>query len=247
MKKQEKMHSEFLLKVFIFFFAFFFFLPPAEAHSPRHLSVQDKILTSCSGDYAILSRGSQKFFFLVRHNSPEATWIEISEFSCLTQQDKKLIEQSSWKETFHQLRSPKSVYLLQIARNNFSIFVLKKNEWTHSQEKDSLPFFIKMLRLPLSPAPAHLIKYNGKTHTPWSPRTSFGGENITLPSSAWVAVWPKDSSSLSGKNILMYFSDDTRLTFPLWTSIDTPTGPVIIKTIELGHQASSPHPKLPDF
>lgn len=148
MKKQEKMHSEILLKLFIFFFAFFFFLPPAEAHSPRRLSVQDKILTSCSGDYAILSRGSQKFFFLVRHNSPEATWIEISEFSCLTQQDKKLIEQLSWKEAFHQLRSPKSVYLLQISKNNFSIFVLKKTSGRIPRKKILYPFLSKFFAFP---------------------------------------------------------------------------------------------------
>ncbi|CRI74675.1 Uncharacterised protein [Chlamydia trachomatis] len=73
------------------------------------------------------------------------------------------------------------------------------------------------------------------------------GELITLPSSAWISVWPKDSSPLSEKNILIYFSNNERLAFPLWTSIETPTGTVIIKTIEMGHQAASSYPALPNF
>lgn len=247
MKKQEKMHPRNLLKLFIFFFAFFVFLPFAEARSLHHSSMQEKILNSCSGDYAIFSRGSQKIFFLVRENSPETTWVEITEFSNLTQQEKKMIEQQSWKQAFHQLQSPRKVYLLRISRDSLSIFVLKNTHWVSFQRKDPLPFFVKILRLPLSPAPNHLIKYKGKERTPWSPKTSFDGNPVILPSRAWISIWPKDSSPLSEKNILMYFSDEENLAFPLWTSIDTPTGTVIIKTLELGHQASSPYPALPNF
>lgn len=247
MKKQEKMHPQNLLKVFIFFLAFFISYPSAEAHSPLQSSIQEKILTARPGDYAVLSRGSQKFFFLIRQSSSEATWVEMSEFASLTQQEKKLVEQSSWKNAFHQLQSSKKVYLLRISKNPLMIFVLKNAQWMPLSEKDPLPFFVKILRLPLSPAPSHLIKYKGKERTPWSPRTSLNGEPITLPSSAWISVWPKDSSPLSEKNILIYFSNNERLAFPLWTSIDTPTGTVIIKTIEMGHQAASSYPALPNF
>ncbi|MBQ8498456.1 hypothetical protein [Chlamydia sp.] len=246
MKKQEKIHLRELLQYLLFFFAFLP-MPRAEAHSFPPPSIQKKILSSHPGDYAVLSRGVQKIFLLIRQKSPEATWVEISEFPSLMQQEKALTEQLSWKKAFQQLRSQKRVYLLRISKHSHTIFVLKNAQWTALQNKDSLPVFVKILQLPLTPAPLHLIKYKGKERTPWYPKTSLNGESVIIPSSAWVSVWPEDSFLLSGKHILMYFSNDESLPFPLWTSIDTPKGAIIFKTIEIGHQATSPHPTLPDF
>ncbi|AAP05404.1 hypothetical protein [Chlamydia caviae] len=247
MKKQEKIR---LSSLFQRLFILVLFLSPFPAFTEAPLSLKQNIFRARTGDYAVFSKGVQKFFLFVKSVSSDTVWIEMTEFPHLSQQDRALVQNKPWKSLIHELHSPRRVFLISLSKKDIDIFCL--NPKTHQLRRlqpEDLPIFSTLLQLSLNEAPNHLIKRQGKNQDPWSPRITIEGNcSLKTPAQAWHANWPKDSSVLSGKNVLMYFTACEISAFPLWTSIETPKGTVVLRTIDVGHDASSSYSYiLPDI
>ncbi|MEF9497510.1 hypothetical protein [Chlamydia sp. 04-14] len=240
MKKQEKIRLSPLFQR-LFILVIFFYPCSGFAESP--ISVKQNIFRARAGDYAVFSKGVQKFFLFVKSVSSDTAWIEMTEFPHLSQQDRVLIQNTPWKNLINDLHSPRRVFLISLSTKDMHIFCLNpKTQQLRRLQSEDLPVFSTLLQLSLNEAPDHLIKRQGKNRDPWSPRiTVEGSYSLKTPAQAWCANWPKDSSVLSGKNVLMYFTACEISVFPLWTSIETPKGTVVLRAIDVGHEASSPY------
>lgn len=240
MKKQAKTRLFTLLRA-ASFFSVFFFHTYLQADS---LTIQNNIFLSQPGDYVTLSKGNKKVFLFIKDVSESRVLIEMSEFASLSQKDKALSKNIPWKDLIHQLHSPRKLFLISLTRNNATAFFLetKTQKWKQLNTEAELPLVVKLLQLPLKPVPPHLLKKSGKDKTLWQPKVVIEGSPTQTQSIyAKLATWPQDVSALSGKKILMYFADHNVSVFPLWISIDTPTGPVIVHAIDTGHNANSPY------
>ncbi|WP_375793157.1 hypothetical protein O1W69_03370 [Chlamydia sp. 12-01] len=247
MKKQEKIR---LSPLFQRLFILVIFLCPFSALTEVPHSLKQNIFHARTGDYAVFSKGIQKFFLFVKSVSSDTVWIEMTEFPHLSQQDRTLIQNAQWKSLINDLHSPRRVFLISLSKEKMHIFCLNpKTQQLRRLQSEDLPIFSTLLQLSLNKAPDHLIKRQGKNQDPWSPRiTVEGNRSVKIPAQAWHANWPKDSSVLSEKNVLMYFTACEISAFPLWTSIETPKGTVILRTIDVGYDALSPYSyTLPDI
>ncbi|BAE81121.1 conserved hypothetical protein [Chlamydia felis Fe/C-56] len=240
MKKQEKTR---LSSLFQRLFVLVIFLFPCSAFSEFSHSLKKNIFLAQTGDYAVFSKGSQKFFLFVKSASPESMWIEMTEFPHLSQQDRALIQNTPWKSLINKLLSPRRIFLISLTKQDICIFCLNpKTQELRRMQTNDLPMFVTLLQLSLNEAPAHLIKKQGNNQSPWSPKITIEGNgSVKAPAQAWHAKWPKDSSVLSEKNVLMYFTAPEISVFPLWTSIETPKGTIVLRTIDVGHNAVSPY------
>nr|CRI42239.1 Uncharacterized protein BN1224_DC9_AO_00030 [Chlamydia pneumoniae] len=247
MKKQGKTLFLFLFLSFLFSTAFSG-LFASQTSSLR--TIQENIFLAKTGDYTVLSRGSQRTFVLVKSTTPKTVWIEIIHFPCIAYKERPSLEQASWKTVIHQLESPSQVFVVSLSSEGSQFFSL--NTRTKSLEpvgkSTTVPAFLQIFDLPLSPAPANVIKTKGKENKPWSPKVSFEGAPLTSISvNAWQGLWPKDRGPLSETGILMYFTQPDISVFPLWVSIETPKGTSIVRAVDIGHGATSPYVySLPD-
>ncbi|WP_139415245.1 hypothetical protein [Chlamydia abortus] len=240
MKKQEKTR---LFPLFQRLFILVIFLCPCSAFSQSPHSLKKNLFHAQAGDYAVFSKGGQKFFLFVKSISAETVWIEMTEFPHLSQQDRALLKNTPWKTVISHLYSPRRVFVISLSKRDLLIFSLNlKTQQLQQIQTDDLPLFATLVQLSLNEAPVHLIKTQGKKNDPWSPRITLeGNSSVNMPVQAWHAHWPKDSSILSEKNVLMYFTAPEISVFPLWTSIETPKGSVVLRTIDVGHHAISPY------
>lgn len=238
MKKQEKTPLTRLFQLLVFIAILFPFCPLLA--SPLK-TIRDDAFASKPGDYAVFSRGSKKIFLLVRSVSSQQVCIEIIEFASLSQKERALLQNASWKQLIHQLQSPRRIFFISLARDRLAVYCWNpsKDEWRRLEQISDHPFFVKLLQLPLSPVPQGLLRTSGRGI--WSPQAVIEGSPKQKKTIPLLATWPKDASLLSERKIVMYFADPHVSIFPLWTSIETPTGPVIVKTIDTGHNALSPH------
>ncbi|WP_038500571.1 hypothetical protein [Chlamydia avium] len=242
MKRQEKMLS--LPFMFLFFLITFLF-PPLELKAQDISSFKKNIFLARQGDYAVFSKGSQILFLLVKSTSNNAVWLEITEFSYLSPQERALVKDTPWKTLIHTLKADKKIFLIHLSHQDTAVFSFnpKTQAWIPSKQNGITPFLSTLLHLSLKNAPKHLIKTQGKgeDQIPWSPKVSLDGMHpIKVPTQAKHALWPPDASVLSGKNILMYFTVSDISVFPIWISIDTPKGAIILRAIDIGHEATSP-------
>lgn len=248
MKKQVKIPLFSWKKTLVFLQAILFFTPTAYSAQ----TLKENIFLAKEGDYAVLGQGKQKFFFLIRAAQPHAVWIEVKEFTHLSPREASLLKTTPWKQAIHELTSYKRNFLIYLSSQTtlYFRFHSKENTWYPLKADDTLPTIANLLQLPLNQVPQNLRKTEGKDLTPWSPRISLEGRPpIKIPSQALSTSWPKDTSMLSGKEILMYLASPDISVFPLWIHIPTPTGSITFRTLEIGHNATStnqhPLPLLP--
>lgn len=229
-----------LLQLFLIIFLSF----PFGLKAQEIFSFKRNIFLARPGDYAVFSKGSQKIFLLVKSISPDAVWLEITEFTHLSPSERTLVKETPWKTLIHTLKSNKKISLIYLSHHQDTQvfnFNSKTCSWTPSHQNDLNPFLATLLHLSLRNAPTHLIKTQRKDQTPWSPKVSLNGmPSMKIPTQAKHTFWPPDASILSGKSILMYFTVPDISVFPIWISIDTPKGEVIIRAIDVGHDATSP-------
>ncbi|WP_231881964.1 hypothetical protein [Candidatus Chlamydia sanziniae] len=228
---------------------------PLSVYSSQPMStrtIKQNIFLAKPGDYTVLSRGTQRIFLLVKSMTPDAVWLEILDFPCLTYRDRTLTQKTSWKIAIHQLNSSSKIFVFLLHSQYIKMFAL--NMETHTlvplTSFEEAPLFSKILQLSLLPAPKELIKIQGKNQTPWSPKVSIEGTpQVSVATEMWHGLWPNDLSPLSGTDVLMYFTFPEISVFPLWASIQTPKGPVTLRTIDVGHEATSPYtysyPQIP--
>ncbi|SPN73277.1 hypothetical protein C10C_0091 [Chlamydia serpentis] len=227
--------------------SFFFCIPFSSFCASKITSsqiIQENIFLAQSGDYTVLSKGSQRAFILIKSTSPKVVWLEIIHFPCIIYKERALIEKVSWKTAVHELKSPSKVFVVSLSSDGTHLFSL--NTRTQNLEpivsSNEVPFFSQIFKLRLSPAPLHLIKVEGKGNKSWFPKVSFeGAPPIPVPADAWHGFWPKDGGSLSETSILMYFATPNISPFPLWANIETPKGNTIIRALDVGHGATSPY------
>lgn len=238
MKRQEKTSS--FLWLCQFFLAIF--LLPWQLAAHDITSLKRNIFLASTGDYAVFSKGSQRIFLLVKSISSDSVWIEVTDFPYLSPPERALAKETPWKDLIHTLKANKKVFLIYLSPHNTQVFSFhsKTQTWIPSNQNDTIPFLFTLLRLSLRNAPADVIKTQGKDHSIWSPRVSLDGKRPEkIPTQAKHAFWPPDASLLSGRNILMYFTAPEVSVFPVWISIDTPKGAIIIRAIDIGHDATS--------
>ncbi|ANG65747.1 hypothetical protein M787_000170 [Chlamydia gallinacea 08-1274/3] len=240
MKRQEKMHP---LPMLFQLFLIMFLSLPFGLKAQEISSFKKNIFLAHPGDYAVLSKGSQKIFLLVKSISPDAVWLEITEFPHLSPSERTLVKDTPWKTLIHTLKAHKKISLIYLSYQDTRVFSFnsKTHSWIPSNQNDLNPFLSTLLHLSLRNAPTHLIKTQGKDQTPWSPKVSLNGmPSVKIPTQAKHTFWPPDTSALSGRSILMYFTVPDISVFPIWISIDTPKGEVIVRAIDVGHDATSP-------
>ncbi|WP_348662822.1 hypothetical protein [Chlamydia vaughanii] len=242
MKKQEKTR---LFPLFQRLFLVAIFLLPYHLQAQSSHSLKTNICQAQTGDYAVFSKGQQRFFLLVKSAEANHAWIEMTEFAHLSQQERTLAKDTPWKTLIHKLTSPRKVFLIYLSSSTVNIFCVnsKTGALDLLQKDDTMPFIATLLQLSLNHAPSHLVKTQGKNQDPWSPRVSLEGRasSVKVPTQAWHATWPHDTSILSGKNVLMYFTASEISVFPVWASIDTPKGAIVLRAIDVGHEATSPY------
>ncbi|EPP35069.1 hypothetical protein CP10139811_0264 [Chlamydia ibidis] len=243
MKKQEKtLLSALFQRLFIIITVSL----PCCAEASNFLTIKNQVFFAHTGDYVVFAKGSQRFFLAVKSVDNTGAWIELIEFPSLCYTDRCLLENGSWKLLVHQLTSHKKVFLIHLPKNEaHSVFSLdqESNVWNFTSPGAAPIFLNTLLSLELSPAPQQLIKTQGKDRRPWSPTVSVQGEKTSnLSAQAWHALWPKGSSLLSDKNVLIYFTSTSISPFPLWISIETSKGHIIVRAIELGKDITSPYP-----
>lgn len=213
-------------------------------------TVQEHLFHGKKNDYSVFAQGSKRIFVLIREISSNTVWLEFTEIPFLNYQDKKLLEQNpSWKHTIHQLTSPQETFLVKISKQEaFKLFLLdpKTKQWS-PVTIDQAPKLLHLLNIPLTAAsPTQLKKYNNNQL--WRPKLSCEGENFSYQTiNAYSTAWPQDGSFLAGNCILVYFTSANISALPIWVSIDTFKGPVIIRTIDVGHQAISSIPLPPSW
>lgn len=211
------------------------------------ISLQERLFHGHKDDYAVFAQGTKRFFTSIREVSADSLWLEITEFAFLNYQDKKLIEQqSSWKNLLPQLTSSRETFIAKISEQDSCLFALdpKTNTWKPSSLEEA-PKLFKLLKISLYSAPESKLKMDNNNE-PWRPKVSLEGKTTPYQTmSVYTSTWPQDGSLLSGNCILIYFTSPTLSAFPIWTAIETFKGPVIIRTIDVGHQVTSPNPPLP--
>ncbi len=78
----------------------------------------------------------------------------------------------------------------------------------------------------------------------WTPPLIREGEKVKNPShTAYLVMWPKDTSFLSGKNLELYF--DEKSPFPFWVEVKGDHLSGFVKGIDSGKNLISPHSFLP--
>lgn len=232
------------------FCCMFFLLIGSSIHAnvpespPKISTIQDLLFKAEQGDYAVFSQGSKKIFVLVRKTDPQNIWLEISEFVSLTFQDKRILDRGSWKSVLHQLSSPRQISLTRFSlqqQSQIYIWNSKTSLWNKASATQ-VSRLLALLHLPLTEAPKNKIKLDSN-HRPWKPRLFVEGKPTSYQTSkVYISTWPKDGSALEGNEVLLYCTTPEVSAFPLWISIDTPTGCMILKNIEMGHHATSTFP-----
>ncbi|WP_201457030.1 hypothetical protein [Chlamydia sp. 17-3921] len=236
MKKQGK-------TLLVFLFLNFLFPYSGALHTQEIHSIQQNIFLAKPGDYAVFSRGTQRIFVLVKSSSINSVWLEIIDFPSLLCSERNFLQETSWKSAIHHLKSPATVIVIFLSKEQLKAFSLcpKTKKLYPISNAQNIPLLIKIFKIPLTPAPKHLIKM-GKDHNPWSPKVTLEeSSTASATTEALLGSWPKDLSILSEADILMYFTHPTISVFPLWASINTPKGPTVLRALSVGHEATSPY------
>lgn len=202
-------------------------------------TLQNQLFRGQKNDYAVFAQASKRFFTSIREISSDTLWLEITEFPFLNYQDRQLLEQqSSWKNVIHQLTSKRETFIVKISKQESCLFVLDpKTNRLHPISIKAAPKLLKLLNVTLHAAPASKLKMNND-NKPWRPQISLEGQITPYQTiKMYSSTWPQDGSLLSGNCILIYFTSQNISVFPIWTSIETIKGPMIIKTIDVGHHA----------
>lgn len=213
---------------------------PGYGHSNDHtlqetdsFQLQQHLKYLKTGDYAVFSQGSKKTFIMVKHASPENIFLEEISYACLLPQD-RIEPGTSWKEHILTISStPENISLFHIHRNGIDTYSFHPRKSMLKPSCHDSPT-ASLLTTSFIPLEKHLLPRNKTSSLPWSPKVTVEGNAREIPAQAFRGM-------ISKYPVLIYFIDPSISIFPIWMSIQSPTGNTVIHTIDVGSGATSPY------
>lgn len=218
--------------------------------STQAIEFADQISKAQAGDYFIIQSQKNYLFLLVESNASSiVTFQEINFPKALLNQirkgEKEWLEASapchtSWYRYALDLNQMQLVYIDSLTLDSVFGTEQKKTffqsflglELEPIQDKDR-----KKVGLPPPPGAGDKRKY-------WSPVIKFHGEKLDqISSNPYTAIWPKDGSLLAGKQVELYFPNDSEFDlnyFPYWIEVRRAAGQGKIRVIDSGKLSTTP-------
>ncbi len=210
------------------------------------LRLQDKFMHAQEGAYIVTAHDQAYSLLLLRSLTSDVLLLE--EISIPAQQvDLKQINWKKWLAEKAPGHTSWTLYEIDLNQGTLmECFSLSKNGWIYLDEQEQ--FFVRLLTLPFSPlAPTQRKKIGPAPQgeddhrKPWNPSLIRDGKKDPKPTFDVVHTqWPEDRTLLSLCDVELYFDAKTSFPFPYWIEVKSPHYAFKVRTIESGHQLTSP-------
>ncbi|MGR3973133.1 MAG: hypothetical protein QRY72_00935 [Candidatus Rhabdochlamydia sp.] len=211
-------------------------------------SLKDKITKGKPGDYVVIEQGKIASCLVIRLLTPDYVLFEEINIPYLAYPP----QGTSWKEWIHQEAPGHTAwtsYLINLKTDELEeCYSYSQQTWLSIDNPNH--FLPQLLQLPLQQSQEANRKKIGPPplegekdrRSLWNPPLIIEGQKIEKPLiTAWVTQWPSDQSLMASSEIEMYFSS---LPFPVWIEVRVPHYKVNLRSIDIGHDLSSPKPTV---
>ncbi len=224
-------------------------------HAEGAMFLRDRLQSAEVGDYIVTAIDKTYTALIVKEKSENSISIEEITIPAARLQYNNQ-QWRGWKQ-WVQNGAPGNtswvVYTIDKSSGEMrNIFSYTKNSWCHMSEENN--FLSKLLNLRMMKIPQRELKKVGPPPTEavhdnrrlWAPKMVFEG-NVVRDATfeAWRTRWPKDSTDLSGKLIIVYVPQDSHkypAYFPYWLEIHGMLGKAKVRIIDSGRELASPRP-----
>lgn len=229
--------------LFILFCLCFKRIDSAETHY-----LQEKFRHASPGEYIVTVYENTCSLLILRSLSSDILILE--EISVpLSQLNLKTIKWSAWLSQKAPGHTAWTLYEIDLKKGQvIECFSYSKNGWIYLENQEQ--FFAKLLTLPflsvsdsekkkIGPSPAAGETDHRKI---WNPPLVIEGKKIDKPSFDVLRTrWPDDSSPLALCHIDLYFdASHPHFPFPYWIEVQSPHYAFKMRSIESGHNLTSP-------
>jgi hypothetical protein len=225
-------------------FAMFFC---GELMGQESILLRDNLRTASPGDYIVVAQ--DKNYIVLHINSKQSDQMTIEEISVPISRFQQM--KMAWKLWAEQGALGSTNWVLyNIDLKNGAIgdyYSVKKKAWSSVPQSDI--FLSKLLLLKFYRIPDQERKKIGVAPSAgsgslldkrplWQPKMVFEGREIAgVKFSAWRAIWPKDSSQLSGKQIEVFIPEENQsypTYFPYWLEVSGFVGKAKLRMVDGG-------------
>ncbi|MBS0626508.1 MAG: hypothetical protein JSS32_10710 [Verrucomicrobia bacterium] len=230
--------------LFIFCFAALFAEP--------EVSFKERLKKSHRGDYIVTE--ANKMITILAIRSQNGTSLVLEEITAPVQNLKK--RPPSWSEWVKN-RAPGhtswSMVEIDLSDNQLlECYSFSRAAWLQATSQDSI--ISTLLHLPLKTLPADQQRKIGPAPMPgepdtrkiWKPSLTVEGQKVEKADfEVYATEWPKDSSELAGKTVVLYFDKEGRFPLPYWIQVEAAHGTASMRVIDSGKNLPSPYNSLP--
>ena len=215
------------------------------------LTLKEKLIQAEPGAYVVAERGS--LVFLIHFHSKEGARFVFEEISIPACRVKNLVSWKEWGQQGAQGHSSWMLYEIDMEKGCLSeCYSPSLKAWVSTEE-------LQPLLLPLISLELHYLSEEKRLQKeptqrpgsmslrPWSPLQVKNGQAVPNPSyDVYRAKWPRDGTSMSGKQIVLYFDKESpHFPFPYWLQAQDGAIKFKIRAIDSGMGFSSPMMHLP--
>lgn len=214
---------------------------------PETTSLESYLKTAHPGDYIVGESG--KILTILHIRSITDDYLLLEEISApLKNMHPRPASWSEWVKNKAPGHSSWSLMKIDLHNGQVaSCYSFSKNAYIQVSQKESI--FATLLNLPLQPVSKDKRRRIGPPPQDgendfrklWQPSLKFEGRPIENPRfKVFATNWPLDGSELEGKEITLYFDEETKIPLPIWIQVETAHAIGHFRTIDSGKKLQSP-------
>lgn len=217
----------------------------AATTSEDAIYLRDNLKNAHPGDFIVIAQDNNYTLLHIRKNDNDKMVVEEIAITAARYQQQKLW----WKEWVEKGAPGNTswvVYTINLTNGHINdYYSVTRKAWCEVPQADIFLSKLLMLRLRrlaaderkrVGPPPAIGSPYDWRPF--WQPKMVFEGREVAnVRFDAWRAIWPRDNSPLSGKQIDVFIPEDNQkypTYFPYWLQVTGIVGKAKIRIIDAG-------------